>query len=153
MSEHLERASTSRARCRLCKDPIEQGTLRMGVRGDSRSYDGTMTIWHHALCAAIQRPAAFLRASAFSNEIPQTARAPFEAVANAIRARKLVKVAWRHASAPRCLLEFADDHYVLLTQVGDQALVVRGPLQEVVAAVPDDDLDAVVTTLARDRKI
>jgi len=146
VAERLERASTGRARCRLCKEPIDKGALRMGVSGDSGSFDGTMMIWHHVLCAALERPAVLLRASALSNEIPAAVRAPLEAVANIVRAKKLVRVLWRHASEPRCLLELAGDRYTLVTELRGEPLVVRGALDEVIASVPDEDLEGVVDT-------
>jgi len=146
MGERLERASTGRARCKSCNELIEKGALRMGVSGDSGSFDGNMTIWHHALCAAIRNPAGMLRASATSNELPKSVREPLEMIANTIRARKLKQVVWRHPSETRCLLELADEHYALFASVDGKLVVARGPLDEVIASVPDEDLEVVVDT-------
>lgn len=121
--------------------------MRVGISAASSGFDGSMTIWHHALCDVLKRPAQFLRASATSNEVPQPIRAPLDAIANTLRARKLKQVVWRHPIEPSCLLEFADDYYALFTSVGLQPVIVRGALDEVVASVPDEDFSSVVDTV------
>jgi len=147
MGEHLERASTGRARCKVCKEVIDKGALRMGTTGDSSRFDGTMTVWSHAICASMRSPVPFLRAiAAYEGKVDAAEKTQLEAIANTVRVRKLVQVVWRHATEPRCLLEFAQDYYVLFTKAKDAALVVRGTLDDAIASVPDEDLEAVVDT-------
>jgi hypothetical protein len=143
MSEHLlERASTGRSRCKLCKEPIEKGALRIGVTADSTSFDGTMKIWHHGICAAIRRPHPFLAALRNFMAVIGAEREQLTAIANATKSGKLKQVVWRHATEPRCVLEFAAEKYMLVTSPGKW--LVWGPL--VVASVPDEDLQDVVDT-------
>jgi predicted DNA-binding WGR domain protein len=142
VSEHLEIAKTARARCQICKETIDKGALRLGVT--SRNYEGDTTSWSHAVCAAMRKPTPFLRALAGYDDAPKLERDQLAAIANATKGRKLVSVVWRHATEPRCVLEFARETYMLFTLVGKKRLVVEGPLHEVVASVPDGDLDSVV---------
>jgi predicted DNA-binding WGR domain protein len=142
MGEHLERASTGRAKCKVCKEAIDKGALRMGTSMDSSSFDGSMTVWTHALCAAMRSPTPFLRALAgYEGKVPAAEKKQLEAIANTTRAKKLKQVVWRHRTETRCLLEFAQDYYVLFSTV-----IARGTLDEVIASVPDEDLEDVVDT-------
>jgi hypothetical protein len=142
---HLERASTGRSRCKLCKEPIEKGGLRIGVTADSTSFDGTMKIWHHGICAAIRRPHPFLAALKDYLGVIGAEREQLTAIANATKSGKLKQVVWRHATEPRCVLEFPDK-YMLVTFTAGKSLVVWGPLNEVIASVPDEDLQDVTDT-------
>ncbi len=47
----IDVATTSRAKCRICKAPIEKGTLRFGVLDFTFSSSGSYR-WHHLACAA-----------------------------------------------------------------------------------------------------
>jgi hypothetical protein len=147
MSEHqLERASTGRSRCKLCKEPIAKGGLRMGVEIDSSSFDGSMKVWHHGICAAIRRPHPFLAALTGYLGVVGAEREQLTAIANATKSGKLKQVIWRHATEPRCVLEFAAEKYLLVTFTAGKPLTVWGPLNEVIASVPDDDLQDVTDT-------
>src|SRR5690606_20780408 len=128
------------------------------IDSDSNKFGGSITTWHHAICAAMRKPNIFLRAvGAAADELgPELAQ--LEVIANATRAGKVKQVVWRHATRPRCLVEFADG-FLLVTTVGGTQSVVRGTLDEVIASVPDEDLQDVVDTahasglaLARDAR-
>lgn len=60
MGHLLEPATTGRARCRACAQPIAKGTLRFGERIPNPFGDGEATLWFHPLCAAHRRPEALL---------------------------------------------------------------------------------------------
>ncbi len=148
MAEKLERASTGRARCKLCREPIAKGELRYGVTEDSYQFDGQTTAWHHAVCAAMRRATGFLRALAAAEvPIPPAHRASYQAIAETTRAHRIKDVVWRHANEPRCVLELSGDRFALFTIHGGKQLTAEGTLDEVVASVPDDDLEEVVDTI------
>jgi predicted DNA-binding WGR domain protein len=154
MADQFERASTGRARCKICKEPIAKGEFRLGTTTDSSRFDGTMTIWQHAICAAMRSPMPYLRAAAaYEGVISPAHRAQLEAIANTTRARKIKQVIWRHATEPRCLLEFPQNQYALFTAVDGKAVVAKGTLDEVIASVPDDDLEDVVDTATASGKM
>jgi hypothetical protein len=58
----IEPASSSRAKCRSCDQPIAKGELRFGERQPNAFGDGEMTLWFHLRCGAYSRPEPFLEA-------------------------------------------------------------------------------------------
>jgi len=58
----IEPASSSRAKCRSCDQPIPKGELRFGERQPNAFGDGEMTLWFHLPCGAYSRPEPFLEA-------------------------------------------------------------------------------------------
>jgi hypothetical protein len=56
----IEPASSGRAKCRSCDQPIAKGDLRFGERQPNAFGDGEMTLWFHLPCAAYSRPEPFL---------------------------------------------------------------------------------------------
>ena len=59
MAHTIEPASSGRAKCRGCGQPIAKGDLRFGERLPNPFADeGDMTLWFHPLCAAYKRPAS-----------------------------------------------------------------------------------------------
>ncbi len=69
MSHLFEPASSSRAKCRGCGQPIQRGELRFGERLPNPFADGEMTLWFHPVCAAYKRPEPLLQAL---EETPQS---------------------------------------------------------------------------------
>jgi hypothetical protein len=74
----IEPASSSRAKCRSCDQPIAKGELRFGERQPNAFGEGEMTLWFHLPCAAYSRPEPFLETQAadpanFSHESLATA--------------------------------------------------------------------------------
>ena len=63
MPHVIEPASSGRAKCRGCSQPIAKGELRFGERQPNAFGDGEMTLWFHVRCAAYQRPEALLEAA------------------------------------------------------------------------------------------
>jgi hypothetical protein len=60
----IETASSGRAKCRGCDQPIAKGELRFGERQPNAFGDGEMTLWFHPRCGAYKRPEPFLEAAA-----------------------------------------------------------------------------------------
>ena len=58
----IEPASSGRAKCRSCDQPIAKGELRFGERQPNAFGEGEMTLWFHLPCAAYSRPEPFLEA-------------------------------------------------------------------------------------------
>jgi hypothetical protein len=58
----LELASSGRAKCRGCGQPIARGELRLGERLPNPFAEGEMTHWFHPRCAAFKRPDVLLEA-------------------------------------------------------------------------------------------
>ena len=58
----IEPASSGRAKCRSCDQPIAKGELRLGERQPNAFGDGEMTLWFHLPCGAFSRPEPFLEA-------------------------------------------------------------------------------------------
>ena len=74
MAETIEVAKTGRARCRLCRQPIEKGTLRFGEEQPSAFGEGMQWVWHHLPCAAKKRPVEVRSAlAAFGGDVPERA--------------------------------------------------------------------------------
>ncbi len=68
VSNVFEPASSGRAKCRGCAQPIARGELRFGERLPNPFGDGEMTLWFHPLCAAYKRPEPLLEALAAATE-------------------------------------------------------------------------------------
>ena len=62
MAHVIESASSGRAKCRSCDQPIAKGELRFGERQPNAFGDGEMTLWFHLPCGAYSRPEPFLEA-------------------------------------------------------------------------------------------
>ncbi len=62
MAHTIEPASSGRAKCRSCDQPIAKGELRFGERQPNAFGDGEMTLWFHLPCGAYSRPEPFLEA-------------------------------------------------------------------------------------------
>jgi len=60
MAHVIEAASSGRAKCRSCDQPIAKGELRFGERQPNAFGEGEMTLWFHLPCAAYSRPEPFL---------------------------------------------------------------------------------------------
>ena len=60
MAHIIEPASSGRAKCRSCDQPIAKGELRFGERQPNAFGEGEMTLWFHLPCAAYSRPEPFL---------------------------------------------------------------------------------------------
>jgi hypothetical protein len=58
----IESASSGRAKCRSCDQPIAKGELRFGERQPNAFGEGEMTLWFHLPCGAYSRPEPFLEA-------------------------------------------------------------------------------------------
>jgi hypothetical protein len=58
----LEPATSGRATCRGCGEPVPRGALRFGERLPNQYGAGEMTLWFHPACAAYKRPEPFLAA-------------------------------------------------------------------------------------------
>ncbi|KAK2724376.1 poly [ADP-ribose] polymerase-like [Artemia franciscana] len=67
-----EYAKSSRSKCKLCEDPIEQGDLRLGVKVQSSKLDRKITSWYHLDCFFVrQRPKGTFDISGFENLRPE----------------------------------------------------------------------------------
>ncbi len=80
MAHVIEPASSGRAKCRCCDQPIAKGELRFGERQPNAFGEGEMTLWFHLPCAAYSRPEPFLEQRAAA-----PAEAQFESLAAAAR--------------------------------------------------------------------
>jgi hypothetical protein len=65
----LELASSGRAKCRGCGQPIARGELRLGERLPNPFAEGEMTHWFHPRCAAYKRPEVLLEALGEATEV------------------------------------------------------------------------------------
>jgi poly [ADP-ribose] polymerase len=71
MAETIEVAKTGRSRCRICRQPIEKGTLRFGEEQPSAFGEGMQMMWHHLPCAAKKKPVQLRNAlAAYPGEVP-----------------------------------------------------------------------------------
>jgi hypothetical protein len=71
MAETIEVAKTGRARCRVCRQPIEKGALRFGFEQPSAFGEGMQWAWYHLTCAAKKKPIPVQSAlKAFVGEVP-----------------------------------------------------------------------------------
>lgn len=64
MTHVLEPATSGRAKCRGCGQPIALGVLRFGERIANAFAEGETTLWFHPACAAYKRPEPLLEALA-----------------------------------------------------------------------------------------
>ncbi len=72
---HLfEPASTGRAKCRGCNQPIQRGELRFGLRLPNTFGEGEMTLWFHPLCAAYKIPEQLTEALQTNDTVPDRER-------------------------------------------------------------------------------
>jgi hypothetical protein len=62
MAHVIEAASSGRAKCRSCDQPIAKGEVRFGERQPNAFGEGEMTLWFHLPCGAYSRPEPFLEA-------------------------------------------------------------------------------------------
>jgi len=75
MAHLLEPATSGRARCRGCAQPIARGELRFGERLANPFAEGETTLWFHPLCAAFKRPEALLETLQHASEpVPERER-------------------------------------------------------------------------------
>ncbi len=75
----IDVAKTGRSKCRICRQPIEKGTLRFGEEQPSAFAEGMQWVWHHLACAAKKKPVALETAlDAYGGEVPN--RAELEAL-------------------------------------------------------------------------
>jgi hypothetical protein len=75
----IEPASSGRAKCRSCDQPIAKGELRFGERQPNAFGGGEMTLWFHLRCGAYARPEPFLEAQ--SSAPPDAQLEPLAAAA------------------------------------------------------------------------
>ena len=74
MAETIEVAKTGRARCRICRQPIEKGGLRFGEEQPSAFAEGLQWVWHHLACAAKKKPSLMRSAlAAYAADVPDRA--------------------------------------------------------------------------------
>ena len=91
MPQVFEVASSGRAKCRGCGQPIARGELRFGERLPNPFGEGEMTLWFHPLCAAYKRPEPLLQ------ELAQAA----EAVPDRERLERAARASSSHRRLPR----------------------------------------------------
>ncbi|MEO7034747.1 MAG: hypothetical protein ABI548_12640 [Polyangiaceae bacterium] len=82
MPSVIERASTGRAKCRVCAQAIARGDERFGEALPNAYGEGDALFWFHVPCAACARPEALLPVLAQSS-MPGNERAGLEALARA----------------------------------------------------------------------
>ncbi|MGH7341280.1 MAG: PARP-type zinc finger-containing protein, partial [Candidatus Rokuibacteriota bacterium] len=75
MPHVFETASSGRAKCRGCAQPIAKGDLRFGERLPNPFGEGEMTLWFHPICAAYKRPEPILEALGEAAEKPPESEA------------------------------------------------------------------------------
>jgi ribosomal protein L37AE/L43A len=82
MPSVIERASSGRAKCRVCGQAISRAELRFGEALPNAYGEGESLFWFHLPCAACARPESLLPALAAATEtVPE--RAQLEALAQA----------------------------------------------------------------------
>lgn len=110
----IEAATSGRARCKGCKQPIAQGELRYGheVPGN---FDGMMTFWYHLPCAVTHRPEQF-RSVLAKYKKPIANRAELEAslggataAARAARLKAVERAPTGRASCQHCRVAIEQD--------------------------------------------
>jgi ribosomal protein L37AE/L43A len=82
MPSVIERASTGRAKCRACGQPVARGDLRFGEALPNAYGEGESLFWFHLPCAACARPESLLVVLAEAAEAASE-RAELEALARA----------------------------------------------------------------------
>ena len=81
MPSSIERATTGRAKCRVCGQAIAKGDARFGEALPSAYGEGESMFWFHLACAACARPESLLPVLTQSSE-PLPERAELETLAN-----------------------------------------------------------------------
>ena len=81
MPSVIERATSARAKCRVCTHAIAKGQLRFGEALPSAYGEGESMFWFHVPCAACARPESLLPVLATTEVIPE--RAGLEVLAQA----------------------------------------------------------------------
>jgi hypothetical protein len=81
MPHVFEPASSGRARCRGCKEPLAKAEIRFGEKLPNPFGEGDVTHWFHPACAAYKRPDALLEALAETADLPE--RESLERIARA----------------------------------------------------------------------
>jgi len=75
MPSVIERASTGRAKCRACSQPIAKGDERFGEALPNSYGEGESLFWFHLPCAACARPESLLPVLEQSQASPSTREA------------------------------------------------------------------------------
>ncbi|MET0792891.1 MAG: hypothetical protein ABW061_15325, partial [Polyangiaceae bacterium] len=70
MPSVIERATTGRAKCRACSQPIAKGDERFGEALPNAYGEGESLFWFHLRCAACSRPDSLLPVLAESQAAP-----------------------------------------------------------------------------------
>ena len=91
MAYLFEPASTGRAKCRGCNQPIQRGELRFGLRLPNTFGEGEMTLWFHPLCAAYKIPELLLEGLTAATENLPPDREPLEKAAQQSLAHERVR--------------------------------------------------------------
>lgn len=92
MSNVFEPASSGRAKCRGCAQPIAKGELRFGERLPNPFAEGEMTLWFHPLCAAYKRPEPLLQALGETQESLPDREALERAARHSAQHRRLPRI-------------------------------------------------------------
>lgn len=75
MAHIIEAATSGRAKCRGCGQPIARGELRFGERVANPYAEGETTLWFHLWCAAYKRPEPLLEVLTVEGaDVPQNDR-------------------------------------------------------------------------------
>ena len=85
MPHVFEPASSGRAKCRGCKQPLAKGELRFGEALPNPFGEGEVTHWFHPMCAAYKRPEVLLEALAAAGPVAE--RESLERIARATQAQ------------------------------------------------------------------
>jgi len=93
MPHVFEPASSGRAKCRGCGQPIAKGELRFGERLPNPFGEGEATLWFHPMCAAYRRPEAVLEALPESPPSVAERAALERAARGAVAQRRLSRIA------------------------------------------------------------
>ena len=97
----IEPASSGRAKCRSCDQPIAKGELRFGERQPNAFGDGEMTLWFHLPCAAYSRPEPFLEAhGAAPDALPSRSRPRPASASSTAASRACTAPSARRRAAP-----------------------------------------------------
>jgi poly [ADP-ribose] polymerase len=91
MPHLIQPASSGRAKCRGCGEPIAAGELRFGESLPNPFADGETTHWFHLDCAALKRPEPFL----------ETLEAQTEPLVDAERLAAAARFGLAHRRLPR----------------------------------------------------
>jgi len=70
MPHTFELATTGRAKCRGCGQPLPKGELRFGERLPNPFGEGETTHWFHPVCAAYKRPDAIVETLEGAQDVP-----------------------------------------------------------------------------------